>query len=491
MQLAFYNNNEKRVRPTFSGQKGTCPLCGGSVIGKCGEIYARHWQHSHDSNCDHWKEHETPWHRNWKAKFPEDMQEVVIENYGEKHRADIRTNSETVIEFQHSSLSKSTIRIREEFYGDMIWVIDAKPFKENLRKWSVVQKGLIDIDTHAKYKLSSIEQEFADELKRLTEVIKTNERESASKLYSIKYNKTFLEKINSDILNIDAVNKEIHDKWEAGKRYWESHSADITNNLESEYCTKLKGVPNKLSQLKKERQTNENTIEEINHLESFELDKKIFKIVPYTIITNQNFHKAIAIVKESRKTFFIEVKTISNESEFLSYRYRKDKFDFAIDPTDALKNLQDKIKQIDTSYLEIENSVPILKAEMQTKLLEHLKQKAQELHTKVQQLNSEWDELIVAKNNITARKEKTKIAQAKYFIESKKEIEKEASEKRFKIMKDQKGIYTFEWKRERKSWQDAEAPIYFDFGDNYLYEKIREEIFKRIPVQEFIEHHTK
>src|SRR6266496_6003247 len=96
-----YDEHKRRIRPTFSGQKATCPLCNGNMIGKCGEIYVWHWQHHHDRNCDPWKEHETDWHRKWKAKFPNDWQEVIIENNDEKHIADIKTEDGVVIEFQN------------------------------------------------------------------------------------------------------------------------------------------------------------------------------------------------------------------------------------------------------------------------------------------------------------------------------------------------------------------------------------------------------
>ncbi len=111
-----YDENKIRTKPSFSGQKAICPLCEGTLIGKCGDIYVWHWQHHHDRECDPWKEHETDWHRKWKANFPNDQQEVIIEKYGEKHIADVKTAIGVVIEFQNSSISTSTILIREDFY---------------------------------------------------------------------------------------------------------------------------------------------------------------------------------------------------------------------------------------------------------------------------------------------------------------------------------------------------------------------------------------
>lgn len=153
MRFALDDNGVK-IGPSHSGQKAKCVLCKGTVIGKCGEIYVWHWQHQNDRVCDPWKEHETEWHRNWKGKFPIDWQEVIIENYYEKHIADVKTSDGTVIEFQNSSISSDTIRVRENFYRDMIWVVNAITFKDNFKKLSLVQLSL-----------RTIEREYYKELK--------------------------------------------------------------------------------------------------------------------------------------------------------------------------------------------------------------------------------------------------------------------------------------------------------------------------------------
>ncbi|NOT73437.1 MAG: hypothetical protein HOP08_00815 [Cyclobacteriaceae bacterium] len=99
------DENKKRV-PPFPNGKATCQVCEGNVIAKCGEIYDWHWAHKIDQNCDPWKEHETEWHRGWKNKFPFDWREIVItSDEGERHYADVRTDTGTVIEFQNSSIS--------------------------------------------------------------------------------------------------------------------------------------------------------------------------------------------------------------------------------------------------------------------------------------------------------------------------------------------------------------------------------------------------
>lgn len=115
-----------RVRATPS-TAGTCPGCGGDLLAKCGQIVSWHWAHQ-ASDCDPWHEPESEWHLGWKRNFPESWQEVTIG----PHRADVKT-PQRVIELQASSLDVDTIRERERFYGNMIWLLRGADFVENLR----------------------------------------------------------------------------------------------------------------------------------------------------------------------------------------------------------------------------------------------------------------------------------------------------------------------------------------------------------------------
>lgn len=108
----------ERIEPTPKSA-ASCPLCGGELISKCGEIIAWHWAHK-TKDCDPWSEPESDWHLGWKQRFPPDWQEVVMG----PHRADVKTPF-GVLEFQKSSISLATIKEREQFYGAIAWVIDS------------------------------------------------------------------------------------------------------------------------------------------------------------------------------------------------------------------------------------------------------------------------------------------------------------------------------------------------------------------------------
>src|SRR5690606_23934181 len=51
-----------------------------------------------------------------------------------------------VLELQNSSISSTTIKIREQFYGNIVWLINANNFKDNFRIWSLVKSRLRQLD---------------------------------------------------------------------------------------------------------------------------------------------------------------------------------------------------------------------------------------------------------------------------------------------------------------------------------------------------------
>ena len=121
--LYSFVNNEKTL--AYPGGNGMCPSCGEETLAKCGHIKTWHWSHVIGSDCDSWSEGESEWHKTWKSLFDVNQTEVVIENDGKIHRADIVANNGYVIELQHSPIPTMDMTARELFYRRMVWVIDA------------------------------------------------------------------------------------------------------------------------------------------------------------------------------------------------------------------------------------------------------------------------------------------------------------------------------------------------------------------------------
>lgn len=127
----------------FKGGRGTCPNCGAKVLAYCGDIRIHHWKHKSKSKCDSWSEPETDWHRSWKNNYPTDWQEIILydEDTGEKHIADVQTAHELVIEFQHSYISQEERAKRENFYKNMVWIVDGTRLE---RDYTRFLKGIND-----------------------------------------------------------------------------------------------------------------------------------------------------------------------------------------------------------------------------------------------------------------------------------------------------------------------------------------------------------
>lgn len=157
--MKFAIVDDKKVE-ACKGARGFCQSCGAEAIAKCGEFKINHWAHKKNCQCDAWWETETEWHREWKENFPIEWQEVIQfdSSTNEKHIADVRTNKGLVIEFQHSHINPVERRQRENFYENMIWIVDGTRLQRDIPRFIKAEKDFVRLDTP---KIFGIE--FADE----------------------------------------------------------------------------------------------------------------------------------------------------------------------------------------------------------------------------------------------------------------------------------------------------------------------------------------
>lgn len=129
MQLALVDGEP--TEPFLKG-RGKCPICISDMVAKCGSRVMHHWAHHHSRNCDPWWENETPWHRGWKDLYPINCREVShTADDGEIHRADVKTPTGIVVELQYSAMSDEERIARENFYKNLVWVLDGSVFSLN------------------------------------------------------------------------------------------------------------------------------------------------------------------------------------------------------------------------------------------------------------------------------------------------------------------------------------------------------------------------
>ena len=124
--------NRITIEDAVQGGAYFCPVCGGALSVKAKKpeaLKAAHFAHKKGKDCDSWKHDLSEWHYAWQKSFPKECREVVVQNGEEKHRADVLINN-TVIEFQHSSISAEEIAERNSFYREcgykVVWVFDAE-----------------------------------------------------------------------------------------------------------------------------------------------------------------------------------------------------------------------------------------------------------------------------------------------------------------------------------------------------------------------------
>jgi len=123
MKLAYVEGDNRVAEP---GLVGKCRDCGHVMVAKCGKHRVWHWAHWKSKECDPWWETETEWHRSSKNQFPVAWQEIGhTARSGERHRADVRTESGLVLEFQYSPLKEAERASREDFYTRLVWVVYA------------------------------------------------------------------------------------------------------------------------------------------------------------------------------------------------------------------------------------------------------------------------------------------------------------------------------------------------------------------------------
>jgi len=164
--MKFALIHDDKVEAT-KGAKGFCPSCDSELIARCGEVNVNHWAHKGNRNCDPWWENETEWHRSWKGKFPIEWQEVVqFDDSGEKHIADVKTQSGCVLEFQHSYLNPEERRSRNAFYPKLIWVVDGLRRKTDKPRFLKMLKEEIDAING---RSMIIQAQYPDEIRLLNE----------------------------------------------------------------------------------------------------------------------------------------------------------------------------------------------------------------------------------------------------------------------------------------------------------------------------------
>lgn len=474
--LIAIDENNNRIIPE-KGKIGICQLCKEKVKAYCGDIYINHWRHIELQNCDTWSEGETEWHREWKNKFPKDWQEVIIKKGKEEHRADIKTSKDLILELQNSSISPSTIKIRENFYGNMVWLINANKFKENFKIRSVVTTKLRYLeDNHRQF--IYFEPEKSDKLKEEIEI----KREYESEVRKCNYELSNIERkklIYNELL--ENINQTVDDY--VTKKYFHSSSLDHhKSNHKEEYNrtgSEIEELNNKL--IKKEK-----TLNFIYQLEQCETKGyENFKYIEPTKISSTYFTKCGLIEIESENTFFPNIIYFKTEQEFKQISKNK-KYRLILNPKEITKKISKEIEKtnISINHLNIKKTLIIQKEkESISRFLSEIIEKLEIDSSKYEKEKKGNKKKLNSQIKLLDNTENTENQE---YDKQTDKLEKEHIKSRLSIMKKYKGLYSYEWKYKRKSWNNSEKKIFLDF-ENHIFEMIDDNTFRKIKEIEFIE----
>jgi len=483
MQFAL-NENNQRIKPKYSGQIAYCQLCNGKVIGKCGEIYTWHWQHVKDRNCDPWQEHETEWHRNWKFKFPEAWREVIIEENNEKHIADVKTGHGTVIEFQNSPISSETIRTREDFYEDMIWIVNASEFRSNFVIASAVNTGLRNLERTLIAEQDRLEKQSTEELTEIREYIQNKQKKLSGLNNKLEHRKNLLEATHNIENTFNDFAASTIQNWLDGNLVWNDAKTDITRKIKDELKDELRNLNTKIQETNRDIQSCESKTNEINRIETCEVEGVGFKVVDYKKISAKDYCKVRAISKASLATIFPfqGVIVFKNEWEFQKLAAAHASYIFLYDPTDVINDLTKKIEQSKTSLQLYQASIKNLKIEITNQLHDSMLSVMQEYEEEIKIITDQIESLSAHITRSADYENTTKKELDQEFAESKITFEN----KKFTILREKKGLYSCNWKHERKSWREATCPLYFDIGEDYLFQRLENNLFRKIIITDLL-----
>lgn len=464
--LRAIDNYGKRVLPK-KGLEAYCPICHEQVFAFCGEIYIHHWKHAIDRDCDPWQEPETEWHRQWKIEFPDNWQEVVITRNHDTHRADVMTNSGLVVEFQNSFISASDIKERERFYGKMIWVINAKAFKDNFRIQSMVSFYL-RLNDSDNYQLPEPDYEpLKKDLKHIENEIKDIQYKIQSKESDIKYYTQKAENLSQ------SVSAFLNDPPSIAStvikiRYFKLKTNINEKTNEIEDCHK---TLNFIDTLKKCN---------IAGLENY-------RFVEFSNIKPSDFNKCKIIERSTLKSepLFPTIIDIKSEQEFLNFKLYLDKYSILANVTLSIKAMQ---AEIEAKTLEIEN----LQKEMIDIEEEVSNDLDREYTLKIEALEMELNEMLDDLGNLQVKlsDENSKYLQEINYLNAQRtkvleSLHKQKDQTRLNIMKQYKGIYTYRWKHRRKSWDFSTKTIFLDF-ETHLFAVLEDDTLKKVSRDDFI-----
>lgn len=473
--LIAVDSNNRRISP-HKGATATCPLCSSSVRAYCGEINIHHWRHVSLSLCDTWKESESEWHRNWKNKFPKEWQEVIIDDGFERHIADIKTPGGLVLELQNSSISSVTIKIREQFYDNIVWLINADNFKDNFSIQSMVRSQLRYVDDG--YRSIYFDRRDSVYLTNLKDELDDLKQQQKERQWEI-------DRENESLKTIDRYREEIAEKAKELLEMKYYFAMGVLQGFKPLRKQEFDEIAPAVDKLEKEIEMKKELHLRISNLPPCKIEGyPNHKEIKYENISPKSYHKCIMVERESVGTLFPTIVKFNSEWQF-QQTARNPQFVLYVDPSERLAALVNEAEDLELQAEGIRMTKRSIQSDSEIELSNFLTQKKKETLSKIAELNKAFDNnalLLFEKSSLVAERE---IQECKDHDDEIAQYEKDKEKERKAAMIKYKGLYSYYWKHRRKSWDFSDRKIYLDFK-GHIFEMINDHTLRKHSYEDFI-----
>lgn len=475
--LLAIDNYGNRISP-IKGGKGKCQVCGNPVRAFCGDIYVHHWKHIAEFNCDPWKEHESEWHRSWKNEFPKKWQEVVIIKEDEKHIADIQTPNGLVLELQNSSISRSTILEREEFYENIYWLINGAKFKDRIKYYEKVQEKILEFERSFNRNYSIIPNEDSPEVKNIKTKIDELKSDYTSSQFEVEKLEFQVEQLNDLLKNIEDITTKYLEQ-----PYPFSFTLSEFKSIEKEEFVKTQL---RIKALEKEINDIKTSLIRINDFKNTGIQGyELYKIVTSSDVLPSSYQNCLLVEKATKDSFFPTIIKFNSEEDFDRMAKNKD-YLLIMDLSEKINSLSKNINIYTSELEELKNAEFNCLTTVKNQLYNFLSER---VSTCVSILESNSEKLITINQKIENLENSLK-RQLKEEADQRDLEEEELNEfynsEKSEIVNKYKWQYSYEWKHRRPTWDYAKGKIFIDFG-TFVAQIIDYSTFKKMTKVKFIE----
>ena len=258
--------------------------------------------------------------------------------------------------------------------------------------------------------------------------------------------------------------------------------------IKSEYAPRLTNHLHEERSLAKQLEITGQKIAFIESLQEMSVEQHVYQIIPLEYEKAiKKFYTAIVLVdKQSMNTFFPKTRRIESEFELSKILLRKEDYCFCMDFTQELIKFKEEKERLES---EIQTYQIAIEQEKQS-IAERL---GAWLHTKINKLEEEQGrleqkyqqeqkELIAEQEKLTAIRNHNPVSQQQQI----RALQREQKAQRYEIMREKKGLYTLSWKYARDVWLEADCPVFFDIGEEYLFEFDHLRTLRKVPKNELI-----